>query len=80
MKVQDGSVFIFPVRSVPGIVDEGHLKAFLENPRILKVMVGAAGDLRAFYRDSIKLWGLFDLDLAYKVMKYQNLAENIHCP
>lgn len=43
-------------------------------------MVGAAGDLRAFYRESIKVWGLYDLDLAYKVMKYQNQAANIFTP
>ena len=66
-----GNFTFFRPRRNPALYQEGGLATLLESHHVLKIMHASGGDASSLYRDGVKLWNVFDTEVAHRVLEFQ---------
>jgi len=66
-----GNFTFFRPRKNPALYQEGGLAKLLESPNILKIMHASTGDAASVYKDGVKMWGVYDTEVAHRVLEFQ---------
>ena len=66
-----GNFSFFRPRKNPALYQEGGLAKLLESPQILKIMHASTGDAASVYRDGVKMWNVYDTEVAHRVLEFQ---------
>ena len=66
-----GNFTFFRPRKNPALYQEGGLAKLLESPHILKIMHASTGDAASVYKDGVKMWGVYDTEVAHRVLEFQ---------
>jgi len=72
-----GQFYFFRPRKNPALYRKGGLAELLEAPHILKILHASSGDSAAMYRDGVGLWGVWDTEVAYRVLQYFAAGESL---
>ena len=73
-----GPAYLFRTGINAGLYDKGGLKDLLECPDLTKVMHASTYDCMVSYREGIKMWGIFDTEVASRVLDYQETGVRAH--
>ena len=76
MKTEDDQIYLFRTGLNRFLMEQGGLRDILEDPGIIKIMHGAELDISAMSRDGIDFWGIYDTNLAHKIVRYQLEGKN----
>jgi len=66
-----GNFSFFRPRKNPALYQEGGLAKLLESPHILKILHASTGDAASVYKDGVKMWGVYDTEVAHRVLEFQ---------
>jgi len=66
-----GNFSFFRPRKNPALYQEGGLAKLLESPHVLKILHASTGDAASVYRDGVKMWGVYDTEVAHRVLEFQ---------
>ena len=72
-----GNITFFRTARNPELYTKGRLAELLESPDILKIMHGSTTDCMSVYKDGVKLWGLWDTQVAHKVLQFQQHGSSL---
>jgi len=73
----EGEIYFFRPRRNPALYRKGGLAELLEAPHLVKILHGSSGDSAAMYRDGVGLWGVWDTEVAYRVLQYFAAGESL---
>ena len=77
LKSSDGHIYLLRTGVNRDILTKGLVKELMENPQIVKVMFGCGSDCTSMYQEGIKLWNVYDLNLAHRVVNFQNYGATV---